>query len=530
MKPSDNRIKKKTDLLKCINDICQHLDSIMDVEVLYSKVVQVICEYLGYDHVALYLVDYNTNSIVLFSLAGIYQDIVPSHQTLNIDQGIVGNVVRTGKTVLSNDVSYNTHFYNITPNVTPTKSELCVPIRIKDKIIGVLNIESTKIMNFDEDDLNSLEVLANRIGVSIQNSRLYDKLEKNTQRLYDIVSSMGQGILLINKNFQIEWVNETYKKMVYSEYNAQKQTCYRMFGKSEPCLGCPADKIFQDGEIRRHIITTKKNRRYYSAISAPIKDDEGRVKQILEVIDDVTENMYLRKKLDVTKERLNKLQNMAVIGELTSSIAHEIRNPLNAISTAIGALQYDLILSGDDEKLMNIVKEETNRLDKIIYNYLNLDHNHDLNIIQNDLQKTIEEVVLLLKMDKNVNEDIQILTRFSRRDIPKLKFDKDSIKQVLWNLLINSVQSISSNGIIEVISEIDNSEVKIIIKDNGKGIPKEDLKKIFQRFHSSKSRGLGLGLSIVKRIIEKHDWFIDVESELERGTVFTITIPIESKA
>jgi len=135
-----NRTQKSLQL-QGINSICQHLDGIMSNELLYSKVVDVIHEYLGYDHVALYLVDYKTDTIVLTSLAGIYKGKVPPHQELKMDQGIVGYVVKSGKTVLSNDVSRNSHFYTITPNETPTQSELCVPIRIKDKIIGVLNIE-----------------------------------------------------------------------------------------------------------------------------------------------------------------------------------------------------------------------------------------------------------------------------------------------------------------------------------------------------------------------------------------------------
>lgn len=507
-----------------INNICHHLDMIMDVDILYSKVVDVIHQNLGYDHVALYLVDHKSNTITLSSLAGIYKGIVPPNQKLKINQGIVGHVVQTGETVLSNDVSCNSHFYNVAPYKTPTKSELCVPIRIKEKIIGVLNIESSEIMNFDDDDMYSLEVLANRIGVAIQNSRLYNELERNTQRLYDIVSSMGQGIILVSRNHEIEWINETSQKWFKEISNLIGMKCFQVFGKTEFCDGCPSRKVFKTGKIYRHIIVTDRQR-YYSVTSAPVKDDEGNIKQILEVLDDITNSISLRKKLENMKERLEKLKYLAVIGELTSRIAHEIRNPLNAISTSISVLQCDTIIDEDDRKLLNIIREETRRLNHIISVYLNYTRIPELRFSDYDIRKSIDEVVLLLNVDKNISNRIRIYTHYES-ELPKLKFDKDAIKQVLWNLLINSIQSITSEGIINIWVEKDTHSVRIRIQDNGKGIPESHLKKIFKQFSATRSKGSGLGLSIVKRIIDQHHWTINVKSKQNEGTVFTIEVPL----
>jgi len=520
-----SRENKKSAQLKQINNICQHIDSIMDNETLYSRVVEVIQKNLGYDHVALYLVDYKTNSIILTSLCGIYEGLVPPQQRLKINQGIVGHVVQNGKTILSNDAPKNPHFYNASPYQAPTKSELCVPIKIEGKIIGVLNIESTEIMNFDDDDLNSLEVLANRIGVAIHNSRLYSKLERNNQRLYDIVSSMGQGIILIDKNFKIEWTNRAFIKWGWEENNIINKQCYEIFGRNNKyCLHCPGEKVFQTGEICRHLILTESGEQYM-VTSAPIKDDDGTVKQVLEVFDDVTENINLKKKLDQTKEQLEKSKYLTVIGELTTNIAHEIRNPLNAISTAIDILQCDLEVNGDDKKLLNIVKEESKRLNEIISTYLSFACTPKLNLSHNDIQTTIEETIMLLKIDRKTNEEVKFLTYFEK-GLPKLKFDKDLIKQVFWNLYINSIQSITSKGFVETNVRKNNNVIEISVRDSGKGIPKNRLKNVFEQFYSSKVKGTGLGLAIVRRIIEQHNWSIDVESEVGVGTTFRIEAPL----
>jgi len=518
-------IYKKSLLLQQINSICRSIDTFTDKEKICSTVADVIHTELGYDHVALYLVDYQNNTIILSSIAGIYKGLVPLNQRLKMNQGIVGFVVQNRKTVLSNDVTTNHHFLNITPDIIPTKSELCVPVSIKDKIIGVINIESTEVMEFSEDDLNSLEVLANRIGVAIHNSRLYSEMEKKTQQLYDIVSSMGQAIVLINDTCHVEWVNATYVKWMKGSKSILGEKCYRIFGNDSYCDECEILNVFQTGKIYRNKIVTEK-KIHYSIVCAPVRDELGDIKNVLLVFDDVTQNANLRKSLENTKKRLDKRKNLAVQEELTSRIAHEIRNPLNAISTSVGVLQDKLKIDGDDERLLNIVAEEADRLNIIISDYLDYSGTSKLKFEYHDLCKTIKEVVLLCNSDESANRAIKIELCFDD-DIPKLKYDRDSIKQVLWNIIINALQSIATKGLIKIVLQRKINLVIISIMDNGRGIGKKHLQSIFKKSYSSKRKGSGLGLSIVKRIIDQHEWVIKVDSELNVGTCFTIEAPID---
>jgi PAS domain S-box-containing protein len=519
------REQKKSAQLAQINSICQNIDSIMNIDELYTKVVNVIQKNLNYEHVALYLLDSQSNSICLKSISGIYREITPTNQTLQLGQGIVGWVVQTGETILSNDTEKDPHFYNITPEETPTRSELCVPIKIENNIIGALNIESREVMDFDKDDLNSLEVLANRVGVAIHNSKLYQEVQENSERLYDIVSSMGQGIITMDRDFKIQWANKTFIDWGWNINDILDRHCYTLFSNKEKfCLGCPAKKTFKTGKIDRKMIQTK-NGKYYQITSAPIKASDGTVNQVLEVFDDVTKNIKIEEELSKTKERLEHTKYLATIGELTASIAHEIRNPLNALYNAIDILQTDLEMEGDYKKLMNVAKEESNRVNKIISHYLDFARSPQIYPKINNLKKTIEETITLLRADKKVSKDIKF-SFFFDEELPELVFDRDSIKQVIWNLLINSVEAISSEGVIEIRAEIINEHVEIRISDNGKGIASKELKKIFEPFYSMKRNGTGLGLSIIKRIIEQHNWTINVESQLDEGTTFIIQVPL----
>jgi signal transduction histidine kinase len=138
---------------------------------------------------------------------------------------------------------------------------------------------------------------------------------------------------------------------------------------------------------------------------------------------------------------------------------------------------------------------------------------------------TIEQIVHLIKLDKELTSRIEFITEFDP-NIPKLSFDQEAIKQVLWNLIINSISALRSKGYIKISVNVINDGVVIKIEDNGIGISKKKIKNIFNQFYSLKKNGVGMGLSIVKRIIEKHDWNIEVESVYKTGTIFKIIIPL----
>jgi signal transduction histidine kinase len=165
-------------------------------------------------------------------------------------------------------------------------------------------------------------------------------------------------------------------------------------------------------------------------------------------------------------------------------------------------------------------------LNKIISKYLNFGKFPDISITRNDLVKTIEETIILLKLDKNISDRIQFVTEFER-DVPQLLFDSEAIKQVIWNLIINSISAIKDKGIIRISAKKNDTAVLMEIEDSGRGISDKKLEKIFDQFYSLEGKGTGLGLAIVRNIIDKHNWTIDVKSNLGTGTIFTVQIPIQ---
>jgi len=517
------RGNEKSDLIQKINNICHYVDSIMNEDELYKSLVTCIQKNLDYDHVALYLVNNKQKKINLKAISGIYENYTPSNQQLDFYTGIVGQVIKNRKTILSNNTSQNPHFYNSTPQITPTQSELCVPITISDQIIGAINIESREIMNFNQDDINSLEVLANHVGTAIHNSQLYEEVQRYNKRLYDILSSMGQGLVVLDNNVALRWANKTSVKYFGSDIVGK--LCYDSFCSKKICdTICQAKITLNTGKIVKRMIQLNDGK-YYNVTSAPIKKVAGSTKQVLEMFDDVTSGIELQQKLDDTKKQLEQTKYFAVIGELTTSIAHEIRNPLNAISNAISILDNVLPVEDDHAQILNIVKEESNRLNKIISKYIRYGKFPDLSMSRNNILKTIEDTVVLFKLDKKISDRIKFTTKFES-NIPDLLYDKESIKQVFWNLLINSVSAIKGKGTINISVKTNKCFVNIDIKDNGIGIPENKINKIFEQFYTIKSQGTGIGLAIVRRIIDMHDWNIQVKSMFGSWTKFLIQAPI----
>ncbi len=222
--------------------------------------------------------------------------------------------------------------------------------------------------------------------------------------------------------------------------------------------------------------------------------------------------------------QLEHADRLATTGEIAASIAHEIKNPIAGV---LGALQIfeDSIANDDDKK--EIYAEMIFQLERVNHTV------NDLLSYARPAQPVFEEVQIneLLKKtislmspqlkDKNISFKNELAT-----DLPLVSADKKQMQQVFWNVLINALQAIDTNGIISIRTLNHNSFVQIVISDNGKGIEKKQIESIFKAFYTTKHKGTGLGLTITKRIVDQHRGEINLESDTGIGTSVTINIPI----
>jgi two-component system, NtrC family, sensor histidine kinase PilS len=219
-------------------------------------------------------------------------------------------------------------------------------------------------------------------------------------------------------------------------------------------------------------------------------------------------------------------QRLAAVGEMAAGIAHEIRNPLASMSGSIQILRQELPLSAEQEQLMDIVLRESERLNTTIRSFLAYARPQRFQIARFDLRRALNDTALLLRNSAEVQEGHEIVV-----DVPasELWYDADEgqMKQIVWNLATNGLRAMPDGGRLQLVGAVGPSSegVVLTVRDEGIGIPPEELDALFQPFHGTFSKGSGLGLAIVHRIVTDYNGEIQISSQPGAGTTVSVRLP-----
>ena len=233
-------------------------------------------------------------------------------------------------------------------------------------------------------------------------------------------------------------------------------------------------------------------------------------------------------KIKQMEEKLERSKNMALIGEMAAALAHEMRNPLAAITGSIELLGQGLKLDGTDERLMQIILRGKNQLDSFARDFLSLARPIPASRELVDLNEVIEEVLDYIKLNKNWTSKIKIVKVFSIK--AKTFANKEQVRQIINNLTLNAIQSMEEGGVLSIETKMIRMEdekeyAEIKVSDTGCGIKEKDLKKIIEPFFTNKEKGTGLGLTIVNNIVDGYNGRIKIESTVNQGTVCSVWLP-----
>jgi two-component system sensor histidine kinase PilS (NtrC family) len=227
------------------------------------------------------------------------------------------------------------------------------------------------------------------------------------------------------------------------------------------------------------------------------------------------------------EEEIRQKDRMAAIGRMAAGIAHEIRNPLTAISGSFQLLKTGLTLNEDQTRLMENISLETKRLYKTTTDFLAYAKPIKFSPRSVDLRQLTENTIELLKNSPEVTEKHRLEYSFAAEDSISCQADPDLIRQVFWNLCNNAIKAMPHGGLLSVSLEANSSEVSISFRDTGMGLSRDEQEKIFEPFQSTFNGGTGLGLSIVLHIVEAHQGCIKVLSSKGKGSIFQIILPKE---
>jgi len=389
-----------------------------------------------------------------------------------------------------------------------------VPLSFGDKIIGILNVSSLKKNAFSKEDLILLNTMANQASIMIQ--RIHSLIESERSKMESMVESMKDGVAMIDESGTISVINPTMTKILRREFK-KKEITFQVLVQE---LGFDPIKLLNKLEknyVRREVKLYDLS--YQLEIAVVYDDSKKRVGTVVSLRD-----ISAEKEVDRMKS------------EFVAVASHELRTPLGVIKGYIEAVR--------DGVLGKVTEQQISYLNKANKNVDDLTHiiNDLLNISKLEMRKMefdFEDTALISSVE-NVKEFIEKL--YGRKNVkitinmppslPKLRADVGKLREIFTNLIENAVKYNKPGGSIQISAKVDGKFVEICVADTGIGISKENQAAIFSKFKQvtptleQKTEGVGLGLPIVKNLVEAHGGKIWVESELGKGSQFFFTLLI----
>lgn len=228
------------------------------------------------------------------------------------------------------------------------------------------------------------------------------------------------------------------------------------------------------------------------------------------------------------EERLNQSERAAVIGRLTQGVAHEIRNPLNVLNLSIDHVNTKFAPADEEKRrqfsrILSSIKDEIVRLNRMVTDLLNYGRPSTLDMSAIDMTDLVNETMELVKPQAE-EQGVEVKIEQNSQET-QVNGDWERLKSCISNIAINALQAMPTGGSLTARIGRSNGQVEVTITDTGIGISEESLAKVFEPYFSTKKAGFGLGLAVTKKIVEEHNGSIEVDSQLEHGTTFTVKLP-----
>ncbi len=345
--------------------------------------------------------------------------------------------------------------------------------------------------------------------------RTLDEMRTYTR---NVLESMANGLITVDRSLRVATFNPTALEIL-------KKTKEEIDGRPISGLLPVEDEIRQvltdsesilEKEVK--ISVEGRGKSFLNLSVSPLKDPDSSIARgAVVILRDMTVIRELEQKVILSEK-------FAALGRLSAGVAHEIRNPLNSIRGFIQYFQKKLKLEPEDYRYTELMLTEVDRLNRVISKLLAYSKPREPRLGIRSADEIVDHCVRIVEREAD-EAGIQIVRHSASEDLPLALVDTDQMTQVFLNILINSIEATPRGGSVSISARTDDQgRLQIITEDTGEGIPRENIDKLFDPFFSTKKKGTGLGLAIVKSIIEGHGGEIEVESDIGKGTRFTITI------
>lgn len=553
--------------LALLRDITQHKQTQNELQALYNAVsylfksdsllnlghqiaTAVVKEFSHVD-CGVMLVKEGSSKIIRLARAGTYNFDPVYPLSLN-GPGLVPEAIRTGQNIYVPDTASDPRYIE---NSKETRSELVIPLQTVNGIVGALDLQSTKIDTFTESHQRVLSAFAERAAIAIENVKLYEAvsnhagelelrvaertsvLKQTTNRLEAILDYASDAIIITDENGMIQRTNPAvFSLLGWTISEIQNVPLFHLFEDNRAEIDDAIRRATRDRRSTKIQLTGYRRDQsvFFSEMAlAPISHDNHHIVNIVCIVRDITQHKQMEAELRKTVEKEKELNELK--SRFVATASHEFRTPLTVIQASTSILmRYRDELSADriDQKLNGIVKQVTH-LTSIMEDVLDLGKlqsgHADFNPSVFDIHQLCIEIVEDFKNSQQEDTDILYDCELERLSV---YLDKTLLRQVISNLISNAVKYSPTSKYVTVSLNRHDDEFELCVKDQGIGIPENDLKNLFEPFHRATNvgaiQGTGLGLSIIKEAIELHNGTIHVESHIGIGTTFVINLPINT--
>ncbi len=396
---------------------------------------------------------------------------------------------------------------------------------VERKAIGVLMVANKRRqMPFSEEDRRILEILARQSASVIAGAQIYIELRERTEQLERAFESVSAGVILVNANGKISLVNRTALQAFCSGDGNVVGKPFTQVIHHDKVRSLLLTSLNEKTEVSDEVEIYEPEERIYRVETSLVRDELGNLTGVIALFSDITE--------------IRRLERMKT--EFVSTVSHELRTPLTSIKGFIATLLEDREGYFDAEtryEFYQIIDQETDRLRRLIEDLLNLSRIERGVALQPhwqrvDLSKVIERV---LAIQRSYTDKHQLIADLPE-DLPPIVADEDKIDGILTNLVNNAIKYSPNGGEVRVRAVREDNSILISVQDQGIGIPKDKLTKIFEKFERIDTKetraagGTGIGLYLVKHLVELHEGQIWAESEgVGKGATFYVRLPIYPK-
>lgn len=523
----EQKIQQKVLELTALYEFSRRISAAGSLSQALDSILAMVADLVDYDESFIYAVDHESHTAsVKASLFRGKAESVPSEEPLD-GNSIVSWTTRERKAIVSPNITDDPRFKSLKTNGKPIRSLMSIPLIVQDEVVGILNVRSYSPNAYTEDDVRVLSIIAS------QGAAIYKELEALaalTSYTDNILSSIAAGVVTLDYDGVLLTWNIAAENIVGLRASRIEGLHYE--DVLDRLKITPADKEMLRQAIRS-VQSTGNTYQGYKLGFHPEKRGEVHVNlSISQLLNNAGEQLGLVLIFeDITREikmenEFRRMGELAAIGQLAASIAHELRNPLSSIK---GAAQYLSNEYANEEAIvefLGIIVDEVNGLNKLTTEFLDYGRPMQLELKPVSLNAVVNKTLQLMNVhlkNNNVGVDAHL-----DESIPQIQADEGKLDQVLRNIIINSLQAMPEGGLLTVkTGRAPEGGAYVSVADDGTGISADKLERIFVPFFTTKTKGTGLGLSVVHKIIDNHGGTVEVTSETDRGSTFTIVLPAD---